>query len=119
MHSGLKHLANDRDWETTEVIEEMLGSNNIAPYPFENDGVHTDTMYPGGANQGTGLQLHDVEFITGTTIGGTTRLKGGNFPCGLVRFDFTNDSQENILTLQVDLIPGNHRGYLCEPMTEM
>ena len=105
--------------QTETVIEDMISENNIAPYPFENDGVNVDTMYPGGANQGVGLQLHDLEFITGTTIGGTTRLKGGNFPCGLVRFDFTNDTDSDILTLQVNLVPGNHRGYLCESMTEM
>ena len=55
-----------------------------APYPFENDGVNLDTMYPGGANQLVGLQIHSIENVTGTTIGGTTRIKGGNFPCGLM-----------------------------------
>ena len=113
-------MFNEGTDQTADVIDDLITENNLAPYPFENDGTHLDTMYPGGANQGVGLQIHDLEFITGTTIGGTTRLKGGNFPCGLVRFDFTNDTEdENILTLQVDLIPGNHRGYLCEPMTEM
>jgi len=112
-------IFNEGTDQTSEVIEDMIFDNNVAPYPFEGDGVNIDTQYPGGANQGQGLQLHDLEFITGTTIGGTTRLKGGNFPCGLVRFDFTNDTDADILTLQIDLVPGNHRGYLCEPMTEM
>ncbi len=102
--------------QDSEVLEDMITENNIAPYPFENDGVNPDTMYPGGANQGPGMQIHDVELVTATTIGGTTRLKGGNFPCGLVRIDSTIDGQ---ITLQVNLIPGSHRGYLCEPMTEM
>lgn len=114
-------IFNDGTDQTTEVIEEMLGSNNIAPYPFENDGVHIDTMYPGGQNQGTGLQIHDFEFITGTTIGGTTRLKGGNFPCGLIEVGhlITGGTPEEEFNLLIDLVPGNHRGYLCEPMTEM
>ena len=47
-----------------------------------------------------------------------TRIKGGNFPCGLVRFDWTPETTSNIV-IQIDLVPGNHRGYLCEPMTEM
>ena len=102
--------------QTTEVLEQMVEENNIAPYPFEGDGSSVDTMYPGGANQGPGLQIHDVELVTSTTIGGTTRLKGGNFPCGLVNIASTIDGQ---ITLQIDLVPGNHRGYLCEPMTEM
>ena len=59
---------NDGTDQTTEVLDSMITENNIAPYPFENDGVRTDTMYPGGANQGTGLQIHDVVFITPTTV---------------------------------------------------
>ncbi len=107
--------------QTETVIEDMISENNIAPYPFENDGVHVDTMYPGGANQGNGLQIHDFEFVTGTTIGGTTRLKGGNFPCGLIELGYllSGAEPEEEFNLLIDLVPGNHRGYLCEPMTEM
>ena len=95
-----------------DVMENVVGKNDELPYPQE--------LYPNGSAQGVGLQLHDLEFITGTTIGGTTHLKGGNFPCGLIRFDIVNNSLDSdIITLQVNLIPGNHRGYLCEPMTEM
>jgi len=108
------------------VITDMVTENNQAPYPFENGdngagGTFVDTMYPNGANQGPGLQIHDYEFITGTTIGGTTRLKGGNFPAGLMKFTFanTNETGECSYFIYIDLIPGNHRGYLCEPMTEM
>jgi len=106
--------------QSHEVIEDLLLENNIAPYPFENDGVNTDTMYPGGANQLSGLQFHDLELVTGTTIGGTSRLKGGMFPCGLIRLQATkNEPGTSLATLIVDLVPGNHRGYLCEPMTDM
>jgi len=109
-------LFNDGSQQDSEVIQDLETQNNQAPYPFENDGINLDTMYPGGANQGPGLQIHDVELVTATTIGGTTRLKGGNFPCGLVNIASTIEGQ---ITLQIDLVPGNHRGYLCEPMTEM
>jgi hypothetical protein len=112
-------IFNEGTDQTSEVLEDMIAENNIAPYPFENDGVNLDTMYPGGANQGVGLQIHDLEYITPTTIGGTTRIKGGNFPCGLVQIQTTNTGLTNRLILQIDLIPGSHRGYLCEPMTEM
>jgi hypothetical protein len=112
-------IFNEGTDQTSEIIEDMIFDNNQPPYPFEGDGVSLDTMYPGGANQLSGLQIHDVEYITGTTIGGTTRLKGGNFPCGLMRFDITNTGDQSNLVLQIDLVPGNHRGYLCESMTEM
>jgi len=112
-------LFNEGTEQDETVLEDMITENNIAPYPFENDGVSTDTMYPGGANQLVGMQVHDTEFITPTTIGGTTRLKGGNFPCGLIRFDFANSGPTSAVLIQLDLVPGNHRGYLCESMTEM
>jgi hypothetical protein len=116
-------LFNDGTQQDSDVLEDMRTDNNIAPYPFENDGVNTDTMYPNGANQMSGLQVHDVDNITGTSIGGMTRIKGGMFPCGLVRFDVVNQNlvlnSDISFVLQVDLVPGNHRGYLCEPMTDM
>jgi len=112
-------LFNEGTEQDADTLHDMITENNIAPYPFENDGANIDTMYPGGANQLVGLQVHDTEFITPTTIGGTTRLKGGNFPCGLIRFDFANAGPTSAVLIQLDLVPGNHRGYLCEPMTEM
>ena len=114
-------LFNDGTQQDGEVIADMISENNIAPYPFENDGVHTDTMYPGGANQLSGLQIHDSTTYGATTIGGTTRIKGGNFPCGLIKIthSVTPESQSHNIVLYLDLVPGNHRGYLCEPMTEM
>ena len=117
-------IFNEGTEQDKEVLEDMITENNTAPYPFENGpivggGTYTDTQYPGGANQLPGIQVHDAEFVTGTTIGGTTRLKGGNFPCGLIRFQALNFSSETSAILLIDLIPGDHRGYLCEPMTEM
>jgi hypothetical protein len=100
------------------VLSDMIAENNIAPYPFENDGVNTDTQYPNGANQLDGLQIHDSVFLTPTTVGGTTRVKGGMFPCGLIAFSWSPNGASN-LQIQIDLVPGNHRGYLCEPMTDM
>jgi len=113
-------LFNEGIEQTEEVIEDLQTENNIAPYPFENDGVHGDTMYPNGETQLAGLQIHDFELITGTTIGGTTRLKGGMFPCGLIDMVITNSGTEDVThKIVLDLVPGNHRGYLCEPMTDM
>jgi len=95
-----------------DVLENATDRNDNLPYP--------QVDYPGGSVQAPSLMLHDLNGITGTTIGGITRLKGGNFPCGLIRVAFDNTGQTSgNLTLLVDLVPGNHRGYLCEPMTEM
>ncbi len=116
----MQALFNEGTEQDDAVITDLTTENNIAPYPFENDGVNTDTMYPGGANQLNGLQIHDGEFITGTTIGGTTHLDGGMFPCGLIKFVVENSSGvAGNVSIQINLVPGHHRGYLCEPMTEM
>ena len=113
-------LFTDGSNQDPDVISMLEITGDQAPYPYENDGTYTDTMYPGGQNNLPAMLVHDYEFITATTVGGTTRLKGGNFPCGLMRFNCQNssDTSRNIV-LQVDLVPGDHRGYLCEPMTEM
>jgi hypothetical protein len=115
-------LFNEGNQQMADVITDLQLENTIAPYPFENDGANTDTMYPGGENQLVGMQIHDQTFVTTTTISGDTRLKGGNFPCGLIRIDFaafagSQDTQFPVF--HIDLVPGGHRGYLCEPMSEM
>jgi len=115
----MQAIFNEGTDQAADVLEDMITENTIAPYPFENDGVNLDTMYPGGANQLEGLQIHSIETVTGTTIGGISRVKGGNFPCGLISIDAFNSGGTADVIVQIDLVPGNHRGYLCEPMTEM
>jgi len=103
----------------SDIVTNALEQNDDLPYPQEH--------YPGGDQQLPGLQFHDQASITNTTVGGVTRLKGGTFPCGLIRI------QHNIpanppeggpyisanLVIQIDLVPGSHRGYLCAPMQDM
>ncbi len=116
-------LFNEGTEQSDEVLEDMISENNLAPYPFENDGVNVDTMYPNGANQGDGMHWHDNAFLTGTTVGGESYFHGGMFPCGLLRIDIQNfntgpDDQLST-TIGLRLVRGTHRGYLAEPMTEM
>jgi hypothetical protein len=98
-------LFNDGLVQTSEVIEDMITENNIAPYPFENDGVNVDTMYPGGANQLQGMLFHDITFITPTTVGGHTYVKGGNFPCGLIKITQTRNDAPLAIQMLIDLVP--------------
>ena len=93
-----------------DVMANVVGKNDELPYDQDN--------YPGGDTNAPTLVTHDFDTITGTTIGSMTRMKGGNFPCGLMNFLFIPESTSGV-TIQIDLVPGNHRGYLCEPMTEM
>ncbi len=102
----------DTGMNQEEIVDNAIDRNDNLPYP--------QVDYPGGDTQAPALQVHDASFITATTLSGTTRVKGGNFPCGLVRLDYTNtgDGVSNVV-IQIDLVPGHHRGYLAEPMTEM
>jgi hypothetical protein len=95
-----------------DVMANVVGKNDELPYPQLN--------YPGGDTQMSGLELHDSNSITSTTIGGMTNIMGGNFPCGLIAVTVNNTSDTAIgVALELTLVPGTHRGYLCEPMTDM
>ena len=120
----LAALDNDFDQQTGEVLNDMITENNVAPYPFENGpiaggGTYTDTQYPGGANQLSSLEIHSQEFVTTTTVGGATYFPGGNFPCGLIEIGTAGFEDQDLMILEVTLVPGSHRGYLAESMTEM
>ncbi len=116
-------LENEGTDQDEDVLANLLDENNQAPYPYENDGTHTDTQYPGGANQpagaGSKLELHDVVGISATTIGNTTRMGGGNFQGGLVRIDMTDLSDTSNVAVIVHLVPGPHRGYMCQLMQDV
>lgn len=102
----------DKGDDQSQVVANATDKNDSLPYRADD--------YPGGATNAPTSEIHDQAFITGTTVGGTSYLKGGEFPCGLMRFDVTNnDSSGRSLVFEVDLIPGPHRGYLAESMTEM
>ena len=109
-------IDNQGTTQVSEVIADLTADNDKAPYPFENDGTAVDTQYPGGANQLPGLQLVDVAYFSTAENANKLYCKGDNFPCGLVRI-FQNTGEE--ITMMIDLVPGTHRGYLCEPMTEL
>jgi len=93
-----------------EIIDNAIDRNDNLPYP--------QLDYPGADVQAPTVQLHDSSNVSGTTIGGTTMFKGGNFPCGLIRINSNLTAGEQLPLLQIDLIPGSHRGYLAESMVE-
>ncbi len=110
-------LFNEGTTQDSSIVADMIDENNQAPYPFENDGAHLDTMYPGGANQAPGPETHDAALVTATTIGGKTTIPGTNFPGGLIKI--SNDISSGNMTVLVHLVPGHHRGYMCQPMQDV
>jgi hypothetical protein len=98
--------------DNEDITGNATDKNDDLPYPQVN--------YPGGQIQGPTMQLHALADVTATTVGAQTRLKGGTFPCGLMRIDLNNRTEGTAsYAFVVDMVPGSHRGYMCEPMTEM
>lgn len=99
--------------DNSEITDNATNRNDELPYP--------QVDYPGGETQAPTLEVHDIVGISATTVGGQSRVKGGTFPCGLIRLDWSpsaeNPTSANI-ALQIDLVPGSHRGYMCESMLE-
>ena len=119
-------LFNDAVTQDAEVIQDLETQNNQAPYPFEGDGLHFDTMYPAGANNASFLEIHDFKAFAGATVGNQITLQGGNFPCGLIEITnpmrYVNAEGTEVqvpATVQFMMVPGNHRGYMAETMLEM
>jgi hypothetical protein len=116
----IQAIYNEGTSQIGEVLDNLLEDNIQAPYPFENDGNYTDTMYPGGANNVPKLELHDFAEVSGTTVGQRTFLRGGSFQCGLMKVsNNTTGGDTDIIELLVHLVPGRSRGYLTAPMQEV
>lgn len=113
---------NEGTLQTNAVTGMLEVTGDNPPYPFEGDMAGTpDTMYPGGETQLPGLAYHQLDYITSSTIGGTSRIKGGQFPCGLIRFDIgnTNENETMEVAIEVELVRGPHRGLLLQPMQDV
>ena len=99
-----------------EIVENATNRNDELPY--------SQAEYPGAGLNCPVTMVHDRTLIQNTTIGGVTNLMGGQFPCGLFKLEVTNfDAGPEAVPLTfkmfLRLVPGDHRGYLAEPMQEM
>lgn len=96
--------------DNNEEIRDDLVDDNDRP-PYANFGTATvREAYPGGSEEQMGLHLHSATFVTGTTVGGISNVRGGNFKCGLMKLQNTGLTD---CIFQVHLVPGPKRGYLC------
>lgn len=84
----------------------------------KNDNLpYNQAQYPGEPGNGGSGELVDQLIFTTTTIGAKQRSIGTNFPCGLIKLQCAGYvGSTNVF---VDLVPGSHRGYLADKMTEM
>jgi len=92
--------------DTSYITENATDRNDDLPY------IQAD--YPGGVTQLPGLQHVDAGYFSAGTNSNKIHLRGDTFPCGLIRLQ----SDQEVFLI-VHLVPGSHKGYLCEPMQEM
>lgn len=95
--------------EDEEVLENVSERNNDVPYPHEE--------YPGGGLMASVLQLHAHTDVSAsiTAVDNSFFFPVTQVPCGLLKI---TNSTNKTLEMFIDLVPGHHRGYLCEPMQE-
>lgn len=99
------NVGNDSD----KIVDNATDNNDDLPYP--------QVDYPGGDSQAPHLQLISEHYIAGTgTINNRVNVPGFTAPCGLIKI---GNGPGGVLDIQVHLMPGNHRGYLAEPMQDM
>jgi hypothetical protein len=107
-------LMSDVGNDTSEITDNATNRNDELPYDQDS--------YPGGQNNFA--QLECQGYVSNASTVGIRTFNTGPFtaPCGLIRLDFlyqdavSDAGENNIVT--VELVPGNHRGYLCETMEE-
>jgi len=101
--------------DNEDITENATDKNDNLPYDQVN--------YPGGQTNMPGLQVHDtvqlVSYSPGVGNIGTKHIKGGNFPCGLVRVQWAPSDTTGNVVLEINMVPGGHRGYLAESMGDM
>lgn len=99
--------------DNEEVLSNAIDKNDNLPY--------IQTEYPGGEVNAPGLQMNSEFFMSGGgTINSRVTAPGFMAPCGLLKISNTVGSgTAPEIDIQVNLVPGKHRGYLAEPMQDM
>lgn len=90
---------------------------------FNNDELPYDQLaYPGGAANFSNME-NQVMVYGSNTIGVQSHtFTGFTAPCGLIRVDQIGSDDAGLtpnMILELELIPGHHRGYLAQPMMDM
>ncbi len=98
-----------------EVRTNLVEDNDKAPYAIAGANSVEERM-PGGEFNLAGLELVSppITSSAGTDYAGRTQIPGFTAPCGLIYI-----RNDGAVTVQVHLVPGDHKGYMAVPMQEM
>ena len=100
-----------------EIRQDITADNDRPPYPVE-DSASAETCYPGGRHYSTEVVGYASFGSSSTQSVFQRSIKGGMFPCGLIEVKAELDGP-SFFDIIVHLVPGTHRGYLCEPMEDV
>ncbi len=111
----------------SEIRDDLVDDNDQPPYRVGSsdptDATNEQIYYVGGDQNLPALELHDEVRFTTTTVSSKNNMRGNNFPCGLIEFNSDIDNEDGDagpgVYVQIHMVPGPHRGYLCAPMQEM
>ncbi len=99
--------------QSEEVLADMLIDNNEVPYDLDN--------YPGGAINATGMEMVHYDGFTAANESGIiqqTNTGPFNAQCGLIHINRLGTLDASLI-IEVTLMPGDHRGYLCQEMQDV
>lgn len=94
------------------IRDDIVDDNDRPPYALFGAAT-TREGYPGGSEEQTGVQIHSFCNFTTTTVSGKNSIMGGVFQNGLMQLD---NNTTDVVSMIIHMVPGNHRGYLCEAM---
>ena len=99
--------------DNDDVVDNAINKNDNLPYD--------QLRYPGAAANYTHPE-NKAWCLNRSTVGVNTFNLGGMVaPCGLLRIDqlYSDDGQDIPLVIEIELLPGEARGYHAVSMTEM
>lgn len=98
-----------------DIRDNLVTENDENPYAVSGPGSDQE-RYPGGEVNLPGLELVSppITSSAGTDYAGRVQIPGFTAPCGLIYI-----KNDGAVTVQVHLVPGDHRGYMAVPMQEM
>lgn len=101
------------DGDQLEDLREIIEDDNDRPPYAVGPHGNANEFYPGGAAEFPTLQVHSFCSFSTTTVSAKNTIMGGLFQNGLIKL---YNNTEADLTMIVHMMPGTHRGYLCEAM---
>lgn len=97
-----------------EIREDLEEQNDRPPYALLGAATIREA-YPGGSEEFTTPQVHGFCNFTNTTVSAKNSIQGGMFGLGLLKIVNNTDAS---LSLLVHMVPGDHRGYMVEEMSQ-